>query len=74
LILLDINLPDMDGYQVMDILRASAETRDIPVIAVTANAMKREQERGMQAGFRDYVTKPIDIEHFISVMKQWLST
>ena len=72
LILLDINLPEMDGYEVMDALRTSAETQNIPVIAVTANAMRHEYERGMQAGFKDYLTKPIDIKNFIQQIKKWL--
>jgi PAS domain S-box-containing protein len=61
LILLDINLPGMDGYEVMRQLQADPVTRDIPVVAVTANAMENDREKGMQAGFAQYVTKPIDV-------------
>ena len=65
LILLDINLPEMDGFEVLRRLRAMAETRDIPVIAVTAAAMPSEVERGLQAGFKEYITKPIDISNVL---------
>jgi len=61
LILLDINMPGMDGYQVLKIFQASAELRAIPVIAITANAMPRDIERGRAAGFAEYLTKPLDI-------------
>lgn len=61
LILLDINLPDMDGYAVMQCLRESELTRHIPVVAISANAMPKDIERGKAAGFVAYVTKPIDI-------------
>ncbi len=65
LILLDINLPEMDGFEVLHRLQAMADTRDIPVIAVTAAAMPTEVERGLQAGFKEYITKPIDITNVL---------
>lgn len=61
LILLDINLPDMDGYAVMQCLREHPATKGIPVVAVSANAMPRDLERSRAAGFAAYVTKPIDV-------------
>ncbi len=64
LILLDINLPGMDGYQVMEVLKADANLGRIPVIAVTANAMPSDVERGMAAGFADYLAKPLDVVRF----------
>lgn len=64
LILLDIRLPDMSGYDVFERLQGHAATRDIPVIAVTAGAMQHEVARGREAGFLDYVTKPINIRAF----------
>ncbi len=67
MILLDINLPDMDGYAVMQCLRESPLTRDIPVVAISANAMPSDLERGRAAGFVDYLTKPLDIEHLMAV-------
>ena len=72
LILLDINLPDMDGYAVMECLRESPLTRDIPVIAISANAMPQDLERGKAAGFANYLTKPLDIGQFLSVVESTL--
>jgi hypothetical protein len=65
LILLDINMPGMDGYQVLKVIKADARLKSVPVIAVTANAMPRDIERGLTAGFIDYLTKPIDIGQFL---------
>jgi len=61
LILLDIQLPGMDGYAVLAALRAASETHDIPVIALSADAMPNHVERGRKAGFFAYLTKPLDI-------------
>ena len=62
LILMDINLPDMDGYQALDVLRRNEGTRNIPVAAVSANAMQADIERAMTMGFFAYLTKPIELE------------
>jgi PAS domain S-box-containing protein len=61
IILLDINLPGIDGYEVFRRLQRYVETRDIPVIAVSANAMEKDIEKGMAFGFKDYITKPINV-------------
>ena len=68
LILLDINLPEMNGYEVMECLQTNAKTRDIPVVAISANAMPSDFARGRAAGFVDYLSKPIDIEKFLFVI------
>lgn len=60
-ILMDIRLPDIDGVTALGHLRALAETRSIPVAAVTANAMKGDRERLLLAGFDEYIAKPIDV-------------
>jgi signal transduction histidine kinase/ActR/RegA family two-component response regulator len=73
LILLDINMPGMDGYQVLEVFKAEARLKTIPVIAITANAMPRDIARGMEAGFCAYVTKPIDIADFFSILDRYLS-
>jgi CheY-like chemotaxis protein len=65
LILLDIGLPDMDGFEVLRQLRAQGETRDIPVIAISGNAMPLDIEKGASAGFLDYLTKPIEIVRLV---------
>lgn len=72
LILLDINLPGMDGYQALARLKALPATAQIPVIAVSANAMKGDRERGLQAGFVDYVTKPLDVVLLVKILKKIL--
>ncbi len=70
LILLDINLPGMDGFAAIAQLKEWPETAHIPVIAVTANAMKRDIERGKAAGFADYLTKPIDIARLNQILDE----
>jgi CheY-like chemotaxis protein len=65
LILLDINLPDMDGFAVMQCLRENEATRQIPVLAISANAMPKDIERGKAAGFVAYMTKPIDVAELL---------
>jgi CheY-like chemotaxis protein len=73
LILLDINLPDMDGYAVMECLREHGATRDIPVVAVSANAMPRDLERARAAGFAAYLTKPLDIDRLLQLLDETLA-
>ncbi|MDH5710556.1 MAG: PAS domain S-box protein [Gammaproteobacteria bacterium] len=68
LILLDINMPEMNGYQVLKILKSNSVLSNVPVVAVTANAMEKDIRRGKQAGFHDYITKPIDITNFLSII------
>jgi len=72
-ILLDINMPDMDGYQILEIFKASALLQNIPVVAVTANAMPRDIERGMAAGFAEYLTKPINVQQFHTALDRLLA-
>ena len=72
-ILMDLNLPGMSGFEVLRQLRADPETTWIPVIALTANAMPRDIERGMAAGFHRYLTKPIDIEKFTEAINSTLA-
>ncbi|MDX5628182.1 MULTISPECIES: ATP-binding protein [unclassified Brenneria] len=72
LILLDINLPGMDGYEVLKVLKSHIRLRQVPVIAVSANVMPRDIERGMAAGFSDYLTKPLDIGRFLASIDAYL--
>ncbi|TAK63291.1 response regulator [Methylobacter sp.] len=72
LILLDINLPGMDGYQVLSILRSMDSVKNMPVIAISANATSRDIERGIAAGFNDYITKPVNIRHFLETVSRLL--
>ncbi len=72
IILLDINLPGMNGYEALVVLKADPQMAHIPVIALTANAMKGERENGLQAGFTDYLTKPLNIIQLIGVLETLL--
>jgi signal transduction histidine kinase/ActR/RegA family two-component response regulator len=72
LVLLDINLPGLDGYDVLAALRADERTRSIPVVALTANVLPRDIERGLAAGFDDYLTKPIDLQLLARVLETHL--
>jgi len=72
LILLDINLPGMDGYQVLSVLRSLDSVKKTPVIAISANATSRDIERGLAAGFDEYITKPIDIRYFLEAVDRLL--
>ena len=72
LILLDINLPDMDGFEILKQLQDNPVTCDIPVLAISANAMSRDIKRGLEAGFVDYLTKPLDIPKFLAVIDSLL--
>ncbi len=72
-ILMDLNLPGMSGFEVLRQLRADPETTWIPVIALTANAMPRDIERGLAAGFHRYLTKPIDIDKFTEAINSTLA-
>lgn len=74
LILLDINLPQMNGYQVLDVVRGGLGLHDVPVVAISANAMPRDIERGRAAGFADYLVKPLDVAAFLATVERLLKT
>lgn len=67
----DINLPEMNGYEVLRHLREMAETHGISVIALSANAMAEDLQRGEAAGFDGYLTKPLNVEEFFGVV-EWM--
>ena len=66
LVLMDMSLPEIDGWEVTRRLKANAATRSLPVVAITAHAMVGDRERALAAGCDDYVTKPIDFEILLS--------
>lgn len=72
LILLDIMMPVMDGYEMLRLLRTDVSLKDIPVIAVTAKAMKGDDAKCLEAGASDYIPKPIDLKNFVTKMLKWL--
>ena len=74
LVLMDVQLPDMDGMTVVRMLKENVATRDITILALTACAMKGDKERILQAGFNGYVSKPIDIQDFIDTVRKLLNS
>jgi CheY-like chemotaxis protein len=72
LVIMDIMMPIMDGYQAMQAIRAQRALRDLPIIALTARAMPEEQQKCMEAGANDYLTKPVDSERLLTLLRVWL--
>ena len=70
LVLMDVRLPDMDGVEALRRLRVDGRTTSIPVLAVTAQAMKGDAERFREAGFDGYLSKPVDIDELLASIKQ----
>ncbi|TJZ72030.1 response regulator [Chitiniphilus eburneus] len=73
LVLMDIMMPEMDGYQAMGEIRRQERFKDLPIIAVTAKAMRDDQERCIEAGANDYLAKPIDLDALVSLVRVWIS-
>jgi CheY-like chemotaxis protein/signal transduction histidine kinase/CHASE3 domain sensor protein len=73
LVLMDIMMPEMDGYEAMTRIRSQMRFKKLPVIALTAKAMKDDKQKCIDAGANDYITKPIDVERLLSLMRVWLS-
>jgi CheY-like chemotaxis protein len=67
--LVDIMMPEMDGYETMQEIRKLPQYRDLPLIAVTAKAMKGDREKCLEAGATDYVSKPVDIDQLLAVLR-----
>jgi len=70
LVMMDIQLPDLDGIQALHRLRANARTKTIPVLALTAQAMRGDRERFLAAGFDGYLSKPVDVRELIGVVRE----
>ena len=71
-VLIDVMMPEMDGYEATRRVRAMEELKNLPIIAFTTKAMKGDREKCMEAGASDYITKPIDAQQLVSLLRVWL--
>jgi two-component system chemotaxis sensor kinase CheA len=72
LILMDIMMPEMDGFEATKLIRKIPEFEKLPIIALTAKAMKNDREKCIEAGASDYISKPVNLEQLFSIMRVWL--
>jgi CheY-like chemotaxis protein len=72
LVLMDIMMPEMDGYQTMKEIRKQQQYKNLPIIAITAKAMKEDRQKCIDAGANDYLAKPIDVDQLLSKLENWL--
>ena len=69
---MDIMMPEMDGYQTMREIRSNPKFRNMPMLALTAKAMKGDREKCLDAGASDYIAKPVNTDQLLSLMRVWL--
>ena len=72
IVLMDIMMPEMDGYQTMQAIREQARWRKLPIVALTAKAMKGDREKCLEAGASDYLAKPVNTEQLLAALRIWL--
>jgi CheY-like chemotaxis protein len=73
IVLMDIMMPEMDGYDTMQAIRQKENFKSLPIVALTAKAMKGDREKCIESGASDYITKPVDSEQLLALMRVWLS-
>ncbi|HEX8607186.1 MAG TPA: response regulator, partial [Pedobacter sp.] len=73
IVLMDIMMPEMDGYEAMKQIRKEKRYSKLPIIALTAKAMKNDREKCIEAGANDYISKPVDMDKLLSMLRVWLS-
>ncbi|MCE7083409.1 HAMP domain-containing protein [Streptomyces sp. ST2-7A] len=73
LVLMDIMMPEMDGYATTSAIRRMPQFSGLPIIALTAKAMRGDREKSIESGASDYVTKPVDTDHLLELMRRWMS-
>lgn len=74
LILMDLGIPKLDGWEVTRSLKSNENFRDVPILAITAHAMIGDREKALAAGCDDYYTKPIEVDEFVDFMRPYLTT
>src|SRR6185312_5421053 len=72
IVLMDMMMPEMDGFEAITRIRRKPRQRNLPILAVTAKAMAGDRERCIQAGASDYISKPVDIDQLMSLLRIWL--